>query len=189
MRLWLLLLVIAGVALVAAPATARLLYLDGPPPGHTGGFGEQSCADCHFDNPVNDGEGAVEISGLPERYEPGETYRITVTVRRPGMALGGFQAAIRFAEGDAEGEQAGSLAPTDDRTSVRELRGVGYISQTVVDAGMEDGAVRWEFDWTAPSPGGPGRVAMHAAGNAADGDDSAFGDYVYLAEVFSRIRK
>jgi hypothetical protein len=189
MRLSLLLIVVAGVAFVAAPATARLLYLDGPPPGHTGGFGEQSCADCHFDNPVNDGEGAIEITGLPERYEPGETYRITVTVRRPGMALGGFQAAIRFADGDAAGEQAGSLAPTDDRTMVRELRGVGYISQTVVDAAMTDGVVRWGFDWTAPSAKTGERIALHAAGNAADGDDSAFGDYVYLAELFARVRK
>jgi hypothetical protein len=36
---------------------------------------------------------------------------------------------------------------------------------------------RWILVWAAPAAGGT--VLVHAAGNAADGDDSALDDFVY----------
>ncbi len=188
MRTIVTLVAIALAGLAATALAASLLYLDGPPAGHTGGFGEESCATCHFDNPVNDGEGEVRVSGFPERYEPGETYTVTVEVRRPGIALGGFQAAVRFAEGERAGRQAGSVRLTDERVTLLETDSVTYLQHTVEGASVEGDLARWSFEWTAPSKAG-GKAVLHAAGNAGNGDDSVFGDYIYLAEVVSRVRR
>src|SRR5690606_8758969 len=58
-------------ALLVAAAGVRLPYPDRPPPAHTGGFGEPTCQQCHFDAPLNDPGGALYVEGLPERYTPG----------------------------------------------------------------------------------------------------------------------
>jgi hypothetical protein len=176
------------VALALAIATmgaAAAVYLDGPPPGFTGGFGEQSCAACHFAADVNDPAGKVFIDGAPERWTPGETYRLAIVLTRPSMAIGGFQLAARFAEA---GTQAGTLAPAEDeggRVTVATDRGVQYAYQ--LRPGTEltrPDTARWTLLWTAPETGG--RVIFHVAANAADGDDSIDGDYVYTADRTAR---
>jgi len=177
------------IALAATGVAASVRYLEGPPPRHTGGFGEQNCSACHFDNPVNDGVGEVRVIGFPERYEPGRTYRVVVEVRRPGLAAGGFQAAVRHAPGTAEaGSQAGQLRAANEHVAVLPSGSVSYAQHTARQPAVKNGAVRWEFDWTAPARAGA-RVVLHTAANAANGDNSEFGDYIYFAEVASRTRR
>jgi hypothetical protein len=177
------------IGLAGTTVAASVRYLDSPPPAHTGGFGEQNCSACHFDNPVNDGVGEVRVIGFPKRYEPGRTYRVVMEVRRPGLAAGGFQAAVRYAPGTAdEGRQAGELRARDGHVAVLPADSVGYVQHTADQPAVRDGAMRWEFDWTAPERAGAG-VVIHAAGNAANRDNSEFGDYIYLAEVVSRSRR
>ena len=49
---------------------------------------------------------------------------------------------------------------------------------------MADGnVVRWSIEWTAPSGGGA--VIFNVAANAADGNESADGDFVYTATAES----
>ena len=81
-------------------------YPEGPPPAHTGGFGEPTCQACHADNPLNAPGGSLALRGLPAVYAPATAYRVTITLRRPGLGRAGFQLAARFATGD----QAGSLS-------------------------------------------------------------------------------
>jgi hypothetical protein len=48
-----LLMVITVTLLILLLARTVSAYQDGPPPGNTGGFGESSCHECHFDHPLN----------------------------------------------------------------------------------------------------------------------------------------
>jgi hypothetical protein len=177
-----------GTAFVAAMAPPAALsgdarrsgYADGAPTGFSGAFGEDSCHACHFDAEVNAKPGAVTIAGVPERFRSGERYELTVTLTRPGIAIGGFQLTARFKDG---GAQAGLLAPApgeEARLGV-EVRGdVQYAGQRRPGTALVAAdTARWAVLWTAPAAGAD--VVFHAAANAADSDDSASGDYVYTA--------
>ena len=52
-------------------------YVEGPAAGHTGGFAEATCHECHFDQPINDPEGTLTLKGVPDTYTPGQSYGIT----------------------------------------------------------------------------------------------------------------
>ncbi len=154
---------------------ARLPYVDGPQPGTTGGFEEPTCAECHFDVAQPDPRGMLKVSGLPESYRPGKRYLLTIELRRPGMRRAGFQLAVR----SPDGRQAGRLRPIDDRAAVVAHEGIDYAFHTRSGAelGMPDKAV-WYVEWEAPV-GSRQAALLHGACNAADGDDSPFGDHIY----------
>ena len=169
----------AGMLLPAlvllGPAVASR-YPDQPPAEHTGGFGEPTCSRCHFDYPANEPPGFMRVEGVPASYTPGAAYTLVVTLTHPEIRKGGFQIAARFA---ADGAQAGMLRPADLRAETTATSKVRYIHQNA--AGTEltvADTARWKVEWIAPeSAGGP--VLFHFAGNAANGDNSAFGDRVY----------
>jgi hypothetical protein len=178
-----------SVLAAAAPDAGRGRYPDRPPFAHTGGFGEPTCHVCHFDSDVNAAGGRFTVSGAPEAYRAGETYRIVVRIARPEMLMGGFQLSARFADGSAAGRQAGTLRATDARAQVAaDERGVQYASHT--RPGLEQTshwAAAWALEWTAPaSAAGP--VVIHASGNAGNGDGSQVGDFVYTDSVVVRDR-
>ena len=182
----------AGLAATAAVAWAAPPYRDGPPPGHTGGFGEPLCAECHFGGPVNPERGSLTLD-VPDRYRAGGRYALTVRLRHPEMAAAGFQLAVRFADGPRAGQQAGALgAPsagaspataTSSRTAVTvDSLGVEYAHQTLDGATLTGpGVAEWTVEWTAPEA--EGGVAVHVAANAANDDASEFGDFVYAEEA------
>jgi hypothetical protein len=155
-------------------------YAEGAPPGFSGGFKEESCHACHFHAEPNAAGGRVTIDGVPARYVPGERYTLTVTLTRTGMKRAGFQLAARFKE---SGAQAGTLArgPAEgERVGVDTQSGIQYAGQKKEGASV--GAApetRWTVEWIAPTRGGP--VLFHVSANAADGNESADGDYVYTA--------
>lgn len=160
-------------------------YMDGPPVAHTGGFGEETCYYCHFDGTLNDGEGLLEVDGVPETYAPGDVYELTIKLMRPGMERGGVQLAARYAEGENEGHQAGTLEATDEALAVDQADGIQYIRHT--PEGTEPVApdtIAWLLTWHAPEAAA-GPVVFHAAANAANGDASEFGDAIYTVEVLS----
>lgn len=177
------------------------------------------------------------LEGVPETYRPGETYPLTVVLRHPELARGGFQLTARFAAGAAEGRQAGVLrvpgsdeeadgeaggeggraagAATAGRTaagSSRQASGGGdtrsapggraadshrvevvpygdppvlYARHTVEGAApVAAHEVRWTVEWQAPEEAGEA-VVVHAAANAANHDESEFGDVVFTATARS----
>ena len=171
--------VVSGFSRTLTDHDARTGYIDGAPGGFSGGFGEQSCHGCHFSADVNTPPGQVMIEGVPARFTPGQQYPITIALTRPGMKLGGFQIAARFKDG---GAQAGSLEgrPSGgERVKFETQGGIQYASQTLMGAAVsEPGTARWTVVWTAPTGAA---VQFHVSANAADGDESAQGDYVYTA--------
>lgn len=168
----------ALAALVSLGAGAT--YRTGPPPGHTGAFGEPDCAACHFDAVRGDPAGSATVDA-PGLYRPGEAYRLTVTVRHARLGAAGFQLSARFTDGEAAGRQAGALEPTGPETRAETWKnGVVYASHTEAgaDPAAQDGGVRrWALTWVAPETGGP--VAFDLAANAANDDASEFGDRIY----------
>jgi hypothetical protein len=187
---------LAALALVhARPAAANS---DGPLPGFTGGFGEPTCHACHFDAPEDPGAGELVLAGVPEAYEPGAEYAVTVTLRDPRLERAGFQLTARFAGeegGPAAGSQAGRLLPPEPRggsgaearVEVVEHRKppVLYARQTRAGSAPVAGhEAAWTVTWIAPEkPVGP--VHFHAAANAANDDDSEFGDVIHRASARS----
>lgn len=170
----------------ASETSAGFAYRDGPPFGFSGGFGEDHCQACHSGEKLNANPGSLTISA-PARYSPGRDYTITVTLKRPGLKIGGFQLVARFEKDSA---QAGSLALADGhqgRMKIANDRGLQYAYHS--RAGTEltgKDVVRWTLRWSAP--GGKGDVLFHAAANAANADDSQAGDFVYTARARSRGR-
>lgn len=172
---------IAPAALLL-PVLVGAAYLDGPPPGRTGGFGEPTCAECHFDAATRDRSATVRLRGVPERWRPGAEYSLEVVLAKPGLGAGGFQLAARYARGAARGGQAGALAAVDQRVAVVDSAGVLYAHHTsggTSPAGSD--TIRWTVTWSAPGEPGP-EVVFHLAANAADGDDSALGDSIVTVE-------
>jgi hypothetical protein len=172
----------AAVLATTVRLVASHAYAEGAPPGFSAGFNEESCHACHFHEALNAAPGHVAIAGLPAAFAPGQRYTLTVTLTRTGMKRAGFQLAARFKDG---GAQAGTLrVPSGDalRVGVETQSGVQYAGQKAAGASPgEGGTARWTIDWTAPVGGGP--VIVHVAANAADGNESADGDFVYTAAV------
>jgi len=183
-----------GAALTLAARPSR--FKEGPPPAHTGGFGEPTCRQCHADAGLNEPGGRLAIAGVPSDGIPGRTYELAVSLERVGMLRAGFQLAARSAAGDLAGTQAGVLSPVDARTAIvsDSLTHVSYIEHTLLGTAVASGgaggaggaggssAARWTFRWTAPVTG-TGAVVLHVAANAANDDDSPLGDFIYASAV------
>lgn len=163
-----------------AAVFARSPYPEAPPPAHTGGFGEPTCHACHFDHELQPAGDALEITGLPSSYSPGESYPLTVRLTREAMARAGFQLATRFADGPDRGAQAGTLVSDDGRTEITATGTppVQYIHHTRAGTALTStDTVSWRFTWTAPEGDAPIRIDVSA--NAANDDASEFGDHIY----------
>jgi hypothetical protein len=176
------------VALSLTLAATASSSSTGPQPGSTGvpagaGFeAEPTCTSCHTGFPLNsDGRGQLTLSGVPERYVPGERYTLVLELRHPEeeRKRWGFQLTAVSAKALAG---AGELIVTDN-ANTQVIRGtVGnreYVSHSYYGTGVgEPGGHRWSFDWIAPVRE-VGRVAFYGAGNAANLDGSKEGDRIY----------
>lgn len=174
----------AALPLAAALAAGTLgsVYRTGPPPGHTGAFGEPDCGVCHFDADRDTDAGALTILA-PATYRPGDPVELRVELRDPELAAAGFQLTTRFVDGPAAGRQAGSLEPASVRTRVEAGEaGVSYASHTDIGARHDGpGPATWTVRWRAPTDGGA--VAVDVAAQAANDDDSEFGERLYRADT------
>lgn len=167
--------------LTASPASpSPSAYAEHPPVGHTGGFNEPTCHACHFGGELNAGEGELSVEGLPSGVQPGATYQLTFTLRAE-MERSGFMGAVRF----ADGTQAGSLTPVDtSRVTVETVdsTGVQYAYHTLTGTEVSGASAEWSVEWTLPEQVSADSVVVHVSANAANGDDSEFGDDVYSIE-------
>ncbi len=170
------------VSLGASPAF-RPPHVAGPPPAHTGGFGEPTCRSCHLGLALNDPRGSLEIEGLDEGYEPGAAHRVSITVRGEGMGSAGFQAAFRVLKGDQSGAAAGRVVVLDEHARlVRDpATGVEYIQHTGAGTELVYGVGQWVFEWVAPKD--DVTVVLHVAANSANGDNSPLEDLILASSL------
>ena len=170
-------LVLTGVVAISA------FNPEGPPPGHTGGFGEPTCIICHQGSDLNSFGGRVTIEGLPNEYVQGGRYLLTVLLEAEETDLAGFQLAVRYGTGGEEGLNAGEIHPIDDRVSVSiGTKGVQYAHQTRQGSSMSaPDSTSWSIQWIAPSTGNS--VVFHVTANSGNGDNSPLSDLVYTADL------
>lgn len=166
----------AAFAAAALPASA-LAEPDGALLGHTGGFGEETCAACHFA-----GESAENLDAAFEDaadlYEPGERYEFFVSLADSSADVAGFQLSARF----EDGAQAGTLETLDDGAAVEEEDGVQYATHTEPREPGEDGRYRFKVRWTAPEDAAS-PVTLNAAAVTAVEDMSPVGDNAHEIET------
>ena len=149
-----------------------------PPDEKTGAPNESTCMDCHTGNGLNASGGSLMLT-IPETYEPNEVYTIVVNLSRTGQMRWGFEMTAL----DANGSRAGTFAAdAAENTQVSETNSKQYIQHTSIGTaqGTTD-ANSWTFQWTAPAAD-IGPITFYTAGNAANGDFSTTGDYIYTTQ-------
>jgi hypothetical protein len=173
------------VLVVTAVAYAKVT---GPDPGYTNAPGDiGNCTACHdlFPDP-NVGPGSVSLSGAPSIYTPGQQYALMLTVQQatPLRKAFGFQLTAI----DQNGNRAGTLGPLSSDSQVNPVTGLGdrqYIEHTEIGTTPNGPNSRtWSLRWTAPSTDA-GTVTFWFAGNAANGDGTNQGDYIYTSRISS----
>ncbi|MGY6661574.1 MAG: choice-of-anchor V domain-containing protein [Glycocaulis sp.] len=170
-------LMLAGAiasASLAVPSPA-LAFPEGGLLGHTGGFGEDSCASCHFGGSQSD-DIALRVEGV-DAYAAGERYRFFVRVMDSGAAVAGFQLSARF----EDGSNAGLLGIAEGEGQTGELEGITYASHTAPQP-VEGGEAVWELEWVAPEDAAQ-PVIIHAASVSGADDQSPIGDNVLTLEL------
>lgn len=135
------------------------------------------CTVCHVGAAPDSGLGDVVITGMPERYQPGSTYPVTVTVNDPVASRWGFEAGVT----DRSDAQAGAFTSTSPGVSVQSQSGREWVNHNGGGTGQGvTGSFSWTFDWTAPQAG-TGVVTLWVAGNAANNAQGSGGDLIYTA--------
>jgi uncharacterized protein (TIGR03437 family) len=165
----------------------------GPPPRVTGAPGDnaRACTACHSTNALNSGSGSVKIllaSGPV--YIPGVRQRVIVQVADPNQKRWGFELSARL-NSDLISAGAGDFIPVDNMTQVvcedatprPCASGPTFITHT--SAGTRNGTrngVSFQFDWLPPATNA-GPVTLFVAANAANGDATFNGDFIYTTNV------
>ena len=168
------------------------LTKEGPPssyPEHltgafTGGFGEETCRSCHFDYDLNPDGGSLSVTGIPGEISVKQTIKIKITIEREELGAAGFQLSARY----KDGSQAGTFLIEDESRLMfsdavpDSLRYVQHTNEGTNPS--KENKNSWMVRWQAPkSPQGP--VIFNIASNAANGDQSEFGDFIYTKETRS----
>lgn len=168
---------LAHAALYAAPVLflAATVNRSGAPSHATGAPGETTCIVCHTGNPLNASVGAVTITA-PDTYTPGSVVQVVVRVDRSAASRFGFELTAKNAAGQFVGAFDVS-AP-----GIAFAGGSPNEHVTHAPAMDSDGSFSWTIPWTAPASGS-GTVTLYAAGNAANGDFSNQGDFIFTTSA------
>ena len=116
--------------------------------------------------------GSVSFNNFPERFVPGETYDLGITIT--GGTTYGFQVAVVF----SDDTQAGVLTAVTGATIVDEVEGVQLLTQT---SPLESGTV--DFQWTAPLEPKDRSVTFKVASNSSNNNSAPTGDAINTLEA------
>ena len=184
---------LAGAAAVALAAVVVLTpssaigKSSGANPGFAGDVaqfngGAQTCVLCHGSFELNSGSGSLTVD-VAATVAPGETVPITVTLDNQttpateGSGRQGFEATVRDPE---TGELWGRLVLTDavhTKFAGDAVPDTSYVTHTLSGTAQST----WSFDW---EPGGrTGTARVYVASNAANGNGTSSGDYIYATTV------
>ena len=168
------------VLLFVTSTSNAFAFSFGPPEEKTGAPNEGTCADanCHTGNDLNAAGGSLMVT-IPETYQPNKVYEIIVNLARDGQSRWGFEMTAL----DGNGASAGSFEAADAaNTQLKDANSKQYIMHTA--AGSAQGTNdenQWTLKWTAPDTD-IGPITFYAAGNAANGDFTFIGDYIYTTQ-------
>lgn len=170
-----------SVLLVFLTISNALPFANGAPEGRSGGPANMSltCGDpmlaCH--NPsVIFIDGLIKTNIGEYGYLPDSVYTIIASIEHEKHNIFGFQLSPE----NSLGQFIGSLINIDDETQLK-MDG-NYITHTIFGIQAEDNTKSWIFKWQAPKAG-KGEVTFYAAFNAANGDGTAFGDFIFTSNI------
>jgi hypothetical protein len=164
-----------GVAFSGGPAAAGGTFRTGAP--NAGEGTETTCNSCHSSGASTFGEPqitwniATSMGGSNvTKYNPGETYFVTVNVSAPmgTPAAYGFQSVFLETTGNT---QAGSLSGFDANSQGT----AGGGERIYAEHNDRTASGTWNFQWTAPIAG-TGDVRIYSAGNAVNSNLGTSGD-------------
>ena len=147
-----------------------------PPNGYAGNPPAQNtCTACHSSFQLNSGQGSIELIDMPESYQPGETYPISISFEDPDASRWGFELTVI----DEDNNRAGTIEVVDGNVIQISGDNPQYLKQR--SAGTYRGQrneATWDFEWTAPD-NGMENVTFYIAGNAANNNGGTSGDRIY----------
>lgn len=143
-------------------------FPDGAPWGAANPAIEQNCANCHFGaEPVLDSP-ALLIQGLPEKFNPGETYDLAIIFADPNIVIAGFQLIAR-----AVNDDSGKFTVAGD-----DIEFIGASIRSIAPQ-RSPGRAAWSIHWRAPEDI-VGAIDFYVAASAANDDGSPFGDTIHF---------
>ena len=153
---------------VVAPAHANS---NGAPWGAADPDTFQSCAACHFDREPIGRSPSLMLTGLPEYAAPGEAYELTLRFDMDGAPNAGFLLSA----------STGAFEAVDEFLEVQ-----GNEVRSTQSSVPTSGSVLWRFLWRAAKSNDE-TVIFRAAANAANDDQSPFGDKIHFRkfEIFT----
>ncbi len=169
----------------------------GAPTGRTGApqnYGYTCYDNCHNSYTLNDTtKGKITIQLMDsltpvKSYTPGKSYKIKITQTKKGCTVMGFEATVYKGYTNTH---IGALSTGGDQNiQVYSLHATHTWAGTAI---ATTGKGSWSVPWKAPAAG-TGAVNIYAATNAADGDGTNAGDYIFndsliLSEVVSGINE
>lgn len=162
-----------GVLFIAACGFAASANAndEGAPWGSANPDTLQSCAACHFDREPIGRSPSLMLTGLPEMAAPGEVYELMLRFDVAGAPETGFLLSAT----------TGAFEAIDDLLEANENE-----IRSTKPSSPANGTVVWRFLWRAGESADEA-VIFRAAANAADGDQSPFGDKIHFRkfEIFA----
>ncbi len=179
--------------LLFSSAVERTMKSTGPPECHAGEPPNNfNCTEsgCHSDAVANTGTAllALDLGGAENGYQPGATYKITVSVTKAGMTRAGFQ-IIALQDNDVT-TSPGTITLTEPtRTQVLNktnahghpnctVQNQTWVEHTFSGIGATSGKNTWTYNWKAPA-NNVGSVTFYLAGLEANFDQQSTGDKTY----------
>lgn len=171
-----------SLLIIGAVALSVILWSASPyaahsPGGKTGSPADGSnCTQCHAGSPQTISNWIT--TNIPSSgYVPGQTYTITLTGTHTGVSRFGFELTAE----DSKSNKVGTFTITNS-TETGLTNGSHAVTHTGNGLTPTNNTKTWSFEWTAPAAG-TGDVKFYAALNAANGDQSAGGDVIYLTNT------
>lgn len=155
----------------------------------TGGFGEETCHSCHFDNDVNAKQGTLTVKGIDANVaKEGDELLIQVMVEREDLGRAGFQLTARFEDGSQAGQFhiQGNERLVETRSAPDSLQYIQHSKEGSNPNHADKNS--WDITWSPPESSSK-QIIFHITANAANGDQSEFGDYIFTKEIKLHLEK
>lgn len=152
----------------------------------TGGFGEETCRSCHFDYELNPEGGTLSISRISNKIWAGKTIEIKIMVERKELGAAGFQLSARYEDGSQAGRFMieGNERIMFSNSVPDSLQYVQHSAEGTKPSDKNKNS--WIVQWQAPEKA-QRNVIFNIASNAANGDQSEFGDFIFRKKVEAKI--
>jgi hypothetical protein len=169
---------VLGTLITLLSSFAVLIHSAAPPQGYTGVTGEY-CTSCHATNPLNNPGGSVSANGLPNSYTAATAYPFSIITSHSSADRKRFGFSIIAVNKD--GLASGTFSTTNPNAAPNGSELSHHNALTLATAVQS-----YTYDnltWTAPvNPGlADQTITFYYVGNAANGNGSSTGDYIYAA--------